>query len=179
MRLIDYFRPALQESQEVKAIQDGIQAAVDKLWADVEDCTAQLNVETATWGLSIWEEALGLPVQVERPMAFRRSRIKAKRRGHGTIKVEVVQNVAASFANGDVEVIEIPEEYLVKIHFLNTVGLPPNLSDLKSAIDEIIPAHLVVAYESDMKTWDDVEALSMTWTGAGTMTWEELRGGTL
>lgn len=179
MRLMDYFRPAFSKSQEIKAIQDGIQVAVDKMWADVEDCMAQLNVETATWGLSIWEEALGLQVQVERPMEFRRSRIKAKMRGNGTITVEVVQNIAASFANGDVEVIEIPEEYLVKIHFLNTVGLPPNLSDLKNAIEEIIPAHLEVGYESTLKTWDDVRDLSMTWAGAGAMTWEVLRGGTV
>ena len=76
MRLLDYLRPALRESREVQAIQEGFQAAVDGLWNAVEGCMAQLDVETATWGLSIWEEALGLPVEVERPMAFRRSRIK-------------------------------------------------------------------------------------------------------
>ena len=179
MKLLDYLRPALRESPEVQAIQEGFQVVVDSLWNAVEDCMAQLDVETATWGLSIWEEALGLPVEVERPMAFRRSRIIAKLRGQGTTTVTAIQNVAASFSNGEVEVTEIPEEYRIRIHFVGAIGLPPNLADLKAAIAEIIPAHLGVGYESPLKTWDDIKALSMTWDSAGAMTWEELRGGTL
>lgn len=177
MRLLDYLRPALRESPEVQAIQEGFQAAADGLWNAVDDCKAQLDVETATWGLSIWEEALGLPVEVERPMAFRRSRIKAKLRGQGTTTVAAIQNVAASFSNGEVEVTEVPKEYRIRVHFVDAIGLPPNLSDLKAAIAEIIPAHLGVGYESTIKTWNDVKHL--TWGEAAGQSWEVLRGGTL
>lgn len=179
MRLLDYLRPGLKQSPEVAALQEGFQRGIDMLWEDIENAARQLNVDTATWGLSIWENALGLPAEVERPSEFRRSRITAKLRGQGTTTVEAIQNVAASFSHGEVEVTELPAEYRVEIYFADAVGLPPNLSDLKAAIAEIIPAHLVVGYVSTLKTWNDVKALTMTWAEAGAMTWEELRGGTL
>lgn len=174
MRLLDYLRPALRESPEVQAIQEGFQAAVDGLWNAVEGCMAQLDVETATWGLSIWEEALGLPVEVERPMAFRRSRIKAKLRGQGTTTVAAIQNVAASFSNGEVEVTEIPKEYRIKVHFVGAACLPPNLGDLMAAVRETIPAHLAVEYSAKIKLWRDVKDLN--WNDVKEQNWGWLRG---
>lgn len=177
MRLIDYFRPGIRESEDVRAIQNAFQKVIDSLWGDVEDCMAQLNVETATWGLDVWDKALDLPVEIEQPMTFRRSQIIAKLRGRGTTTVEAIQNVAASFSNGIVEVIEKPMEYQVDIHFVDATGLPPNMNDLKAAIAEIIPAHFSVRYISTLKVWDDVKDL--TWVEVMGMTWEELRGGTV
>lgn len=177
MRLLEYLRPGLRESQEVQAIQAGFQGAVDQLWGTVFDCLEQLDVETASWGLEHWERALGIPVEVANPLDYRRSRVKAKLRGQGTTTAEAVRNVAASFSNGGVEVKEIPEEYRIEVRFLDAVGLPPNLEDLKAAIGEIVPAHLAVGYISTLKTWDDVK--DMTWDAARAMTWEMLRGGTL
>ncbi len=177
MTLLEYLRPGLQKSEEVQAILGGFQIGEDRLWAAVEDARAQLDVDRATWGLAIWEEALGLPVEVARPTEFRRSRIIAKLRGQGTTTAKSIRNVAASFSGGAVEVTEYPGEYRIEIRFVDAVGLPPNLSDLKAAIEEIVPAHLAVGYISTLKTWDDVK--DRTWDGVKTMTWEELRGGSL
>lgn len=177
MKLLDYLRPGLKNSLDVQAIQAGLQVSNDAKWAALEDAKAQLDIETATWGLPIWERKYGLPVEVDRPLSFRRSRVKAKMRGLGTTTAESIQNVAASFSGGEVEVTEIPEEYRVAIHFVGAIGLPPNLADLKAAIGEIIPAHLAVDYISTLKTWNDVSHI--TWAAAGTMTWEEMRGGSL
>lgn len=177
MRLLEYLRPGLRESQPVQAVQAGLQGPVDELWAAVFDCLDQLDVEKATWGLEHWERALGIPVEVDNTPDYRRSRVKAKLRGQGTTTAQAIRNVAASFSNGTVEVKEFPAEYRVEVHFVDAVGLPPNLEDLKAAIGEIIPAHLAVGYISTLKTWDDVR--DMTWANAAAMTWETLRGGTL
>lgn len=177
MRLLDYLRPALRESEEVQAILDGLQGGVEGLWNAVEAGRSQLDVERATWGLLFWEQALGLPEEAERPVEFRRNRITAKLRGQGTTTVEAVRNIAAGFSNGAVEVMEYPEEYRIAVHFVDAVGLPPNLSDLKAAIGEVLPAHLAVGYVSTLRTWDEVK--DQTWAGAGAMTWEEWRGGSL
>lgn len=177
MRLLEYLRPGLQSSPEVQDIQKGLQAAIDDLWGAADNCMAQLDVDSATWGLELWEKALGLFTEAEAPLESRRSRVKAKLRGQGTTTVESIRNVAASFANGEVEVKEFPAEYRIEIHFVGADGLPPNLNDLKAAIEEIIPAHLAVGYVSTLKTWGDVAR--MTWGDVANMTWEELRGGTL
>lgn len=177
MMLLDYLRPALRQSPEVQAILRGLQVPVETLWGDVEAAGRQLDVERATWGLAIWEEALGLPVEVGRPSEFRRSRIIAKLRGQGTTTAEAIRNIAASFSNGTVDVVEIPSEYCIEIHFVDAMGLPPNLNDLKAAIAEVIPAHLAVKYVSKLKTWNEIKHL--TWDEVKDMTWEELRGGTI
>lgn len=177
MKLLEYLRPGLRESPEVQEIQAAFQRQVDKLWEDINASIAQLDIETATWGLQLWETALGLPVEVERPVEFRRSRATAKLRGQGTTTVEAIQNVAASFSGGEVEVAECPGEYRVDIRFVDAIGLPPNLDDLKAAIAEIIPAHLETRYISTLKTWNDVK--HFTWSEVAGQTWEQLRGGTL
>lgn len=174
MRLLEYLRPALQESKEVQGLQEGLQKAVDGLWDAVESCMDQLDVESATWGLRLWEGALGLPVEVERPLAFRRSRIIAKLRGQGTTTVQAIQNVAASFSNGEVEVTEIPEEYRIKVHFVGAAALPPNLGDLMTALSEVIPAHLALEYAAEIKTWGDVQDL--VWSDGKELSWGWLRG---
>lgn len=177
MKLIDYPRSALQRSAEVQAILEGFQVGVDGARRALSAAAEQLDLNTATWGLTYWEDALGLPVEVERPAEFRRSRIVAKLRGQGTTTAESIRNIAASFSNGTVEVTEIPTEYRIEVHFVDAVGLPPNLHDLKAAIAEIVPAHLAVGYVSTLKTWDNVK--DRTWDGAQALTWEELRGGTM
>ncbi len=177
MRLLDYLRPALRESPEVRAILAGLQGGLDRAWDMLEDARAQLDVSTATWAAALWEEALGLPTEVDRPLDFRRSRVTSKLRGAGTTTVEMLRNVAESFSQGKAEVEEHPERCTFTVHFVDALGLPPNLRDLKAAIEELKPAHLAVEYEAALKTWDDTA--KTTWAGASAMTWEELRGGTV
>lgn len=120
---------------------------------------------------------MGIPVEADKSVEFRRNRVKAKLRGQGTTTVEAIHNIAASFSNGVVEVREIPGDYRVEIEFVGQVGLPPNLNDLKSAIAEVLPAHLEPWYISQLKTWGDVAA--QTWDDVAGETWESLRGGSI
>lgn len=177
MKLIEYPRQEVRASPEVQAILGGFQLGVDGVRKALADAAEQLDVQTATWGLALWEDALGLTTQAEKDTDYRRTRVLAKLRGPGTTTAEAIRNVAASFSGGAVEVVEVPAEYRIEVHFVDTVGLPPNLNDLKAAIEEIVPAHLAVGYVSTLKTWDDVSG--MTWDSVAALTWEELRGGTL
>jgi len=56
--------------------------------------------------------------------------------------VAMIQSVAESFSNGDVEVTELSERYRVGIKFVGNIGTPPNMDDLTAALREIMPAHL-------------------------------------
>lgn len=175
MRLLEYLRPELQQSPEVRAILEAWQQGVDRAGAAVNDALAQMDVNTATWGLDLWEEALGIPVEAEKELAYRRTRVVAKLRGVGTTTAETIRNVAASFSYGEVEVAELPSEYRVTVRFVGMLGLPPNLDDLKAAIGEVIPAHLEIVYITDLKVWNDVK--DKTWGEMSTLTWEQMRGG--
>ena len=91
----------------------------------------------------------------------------------GTTTKEMVKNVASSYSNGEVEVIEDTAHYRFVIRFVGMLGIPGNMADLKLTIEEIKPAHLVVEYEYIYNIWRDVEVL--TWEQAAAYTWEEIR----
>lgn len=140
--LMDYLPEGYQNSPETAAVQKAIQPELDMIWLARNDLLLQLNPNTATWGLKLWEEALGLSADPGKDLAFRRTRVVSKLRGSGTTTVAQIKNVSESFSNGEVEVEEIFSEYRVEIHFTGTIGVPPNLEDLRDALNEIMPDHL-------------------------------------
>ena len=164
-------------SPEVTELQQSLQHWADKMQSDRDDLFDQLHLRSATWGLELWERALGLETDISRPRPFRRSRIESKLRGLGTTTKALIKQVAESFSNGEVEVVEYNDEYRFDVVFTGTVGIPPNMDDLTAAIEEIKPAHLAFAYVIVYRTWDMVSHL--TWDEAGAYTWDELREGTL
>lgn len=156
MLLKNYYPSYLVKSKIFSAVLDTMQIELDNIDNIVKDIVNQCFVDTATWGLKYWEEMLGIPTDESKPYEFRRSVIKSKIRGSGTITVNLIKNVSESFSNGEVEVIEQPSIYSFTVKFVGTIGIPPNLDDLKKAIEEIKPAHLGVIYEIIYNTHDSL-----------------------
>jgi hypothetical protein len=140
--LLSYLPEYYEGSSESVLIQMAIQPEVDAAWSGRDDLLLQLDPHTATWGLDCWESALGLQTDHTRDLEFRRTRVVAKLRGQGTTTVALIQAVSESFSNGQVDVREFAPEYRLEIHFVGTIGIPPNLEDLQAALDDILPAHL-------------------------------------
>lgn len=159
--LIDLLPLFYRESYEVNQIQGGLDGETEKLKASHEDFLNQLFVNTATWGLNYWEKYLGLEVDINKPYEFRRTRILSKLRGKGTATVKMIKNVAESFTNGSVDVIEHTSTYSFEVKFIDVLGAPPNIQDLQNAIDEIKPAHLSVIYSYRYLTIAHVQSLTI------------------
>ena len=134
------------ESAETVEIENALSIQVDKMQQTRDEFMQQLNVQTATWGLSLWEEMLGVPTNESENAEYRRSRILSKLRGQGTSTKEMLENMAAGFTNGKVTIVEYPEEYRFEVHFDGTTGIPPNMEDLTAALEEVKPAHLAYRY---------------------------------
>lgn len=98
----------------------------------------------------------------------------SKLRGAGTTTAEMIEQVVASFANSDCEVIEHPEDYRFDIKFVGTIGIPPNMDDVRAAIEEIKPAHLAYQFIYLFRTWGDIK--DQTWGGIVSQTWGEIKG---
>lgn len=107
----------------------------------------QFFVSTATWGIEIWENELNLTVDASKPIEQRRSVVESKIRGAGKFSGQLVKSVAEVYDGGTVDVDFRPAEYAFTVRFIDTLGIPPNLDDLKAAIEEIKPAHMVVDYK--------------------------------
>jgi uncharacterized protein YmfQ (DUF2313 family) len=152
MALIDLLTDNYPKSPQVVGLQEAFSYYTDKLKTTKIDLFDQFHVETATWGLTAWEESLGIDADVSASKDFRRERICAKLRGTGTITKAMIEQTAAAYSNGEVEVIEDTANNSFKIKFVGTKGLPPNMADLTLTIEEIKPAHLSYAFEYVYRT---------------------------
>lgn len=144
--LIDLISPLYANSAEMCEIQLAIEGQYNALSDAVDNLGNQLYINSATDELAGWEQFYGVETDITAPIEYRRTKIIAKIRGSGTSTVEMIKNVAESFANGEVDVTEQSDQYVVTITFVSTKGAPPNIDDLKRAIEDVIPAHLSINY---------------------------------
>ena len=175
MSLIDLVPSYHKSSKYTADILQAMDRQTEKLLNAKDDLLAQLNVRTATWGLELWEKALGIQIDATKPYPFRRSRIESKLRAQGITTKIMIKNVAESFSNGVVDIIEHPELYLFDVKFIGTLGIPPNMDDLSAAIEEIKPAHLAYRYIYTYFTWDMAETYGYSWDEweSKNLTWNE------
>ncbi|MEK5477269.1 YmfQ family protein [Paenibacillus sp. FSL R5-0407] len=122
-------------------------AELDAFYGTLNETLDQFFVRTATWGLDRWESELGIATDQTKPLEQRRSLVESKLRGAGQFSGRLVKNVAEAYDGGTVDVTFQPAEWSFTIKFVDTIGVPPNLDDLKAVIEEIKPAHLAVEYE--------------------------------
>lgn len=177
MELIDLLPDYYANSSEVVSLQGAYQHWTDALKAARDDLFAQLNVASATWGLKQWETALGLKTEVSKSYEYRRTRIMSKLRGQGTSTKKMIQNVAESFSNGEVSIIEYNSESRFEVKFTGTIGVPHNMDDLTAAIEEIKPTHLMYSYVYIFRT--NAELRGYTHAKLEGYTYATLREGTI
>ena len=133
-------------SSEVSKIQAGIEGQIEALWQSKEDLMLQCNVNTATWGIVLWERMYGIASNNLLGIEQRKEQIKSRMRGVGTVTTKMIKNVAEAYSQGEVEVLEQVGQYVLTIRFINTYGVPANVKDMMESINRIKPAHLVAQY---------------------------------
>jgi hypothetical protein len=157
--------------QEIYNVQGG---ELDSLNNAVNDILNQCFIDSATWGLNYWESFAGIITDETKPYEYRRSVVKSKVRGYGTVNIGLIESVAESYANGQVQITEHNDLYSFDVKFISTVGQPPNLSDLQNAIEIIKPAHLAVTYTFIYNTYQILHGFTNTHLQA--YTHAQLRG---
>lgn len=109
------------------------------------DFAKQFHPQTATWGLGVWEEELGLPTDLTVDMELRRAKVMAKLLGASPMTVANTNKLVNLFTDdGRAYVNELPSE--------GTIGIiiPSNqvyMDDLRNALDEMLPAHLTYFFQ--------------------------------
>ncbi|MGC4378411.1 YmfQ family protein [Fictibacillus sp. Mic-4] len=166
-----------EEIREANTIIDVESMAIEQLNSDIQDVLNQFFVDTATWGLANWESLCGIPTDESKPYDQRRSVIKSKIRGIGTVTVSLIKNVAESYANGGVTVTEDSENYTIKVKFVGKLGIPPNIDDIKNVLREIIPAHLVITYEFTFLTYDQAKVQFASYDAMLAKTYDDVLNG--
>ena len=143
-----------QDSPQVSELERVLGEQAGALRVSESDTLAQLWVDTATWGLDLWEQALGLPAGRTMEETRRRARVLAKVKGTGSTTVERLMGIAAAFSTSAVEIVERFDQYRFEIWYTETIGPIQSPEDLAAIVNELKPAHLAweVKYREETRT---------------------------
>ncbi|CAM4454997.1 putative phage tail protein [Paenibacillus xylanexedens] len=159
--LMTLLPPLYENVLEMQLLTETEGVELDKLTVGLESVLDQFYPESATWALERYERDLQIPTNQAKPDDQRRSVIISKMRGSGKVSGSMLKNVAQAYESGGIDVSVDSGEYRILIRFIDTWGLPPNLDDLKSAIEDIKPAHMTVEYRLRYLTIVEVESMTL------------------
>lgn len=159
--MFSYLPGYYESSRVMQSDMDAKGTELDEFYKALDETLDQFFVRTATWGLDRWEQELGLTTELAKPIEQRRALVESKLRGAGQFSGRLVKNVAEAYDGGTVDVSFLPAEWSFTIKFVDTIGVPPNLDDLKMVIEEIKPAHLKVEYEFSYLLIRDIHGVMM------------------
>lgn len=150
-----------KESVNTKEV-NVISKSLDEVQNDLDSLEKELFIQTAEGiGLRREEEIYQIESDTNKPIDHRRSYVKSLMVSDDIPIPDLVKRVAESYVNGQVEVIEVFNEYLVIIKFVGNYGIPPNLEDCKKALRETIHGHLGIVYEFMYLLIKDIELMTL------------------
>ena len=163
-----------RKSKAMNDLVHSIENEFERLKAETTLTENQFFVILSDRDIKNHEEDVGLVPDASADIETRRGRVLSKLRGTGTVTKTMMKNVAASFVNGDIEIIEYPSEYCFAVKFTSKTGVPYNIADIQAMIEEIKPAHLAVEYIFTDRLWQDVLDELGTWQTVNNYTWQEV-----
>ena len=158
----------------MQEIMHSIEDEFENLKSEITLTENQFFVILSDENIANHERDVGITPELSADIETRRGRVMSKLRGTGTVTKTMMKNVAASFVNGDIEIIEYPSEYCFAVKFTSRTGIPYNIADIQAMIEEIKPAHLAVEYIFTYKLWQDIMGILNNWKTVNTYTWELL-----
>ena len=170
----EYLPSYYRKSKVMNQLMDSLESEYERLKQEVRLTENQFFVLLADKNISKHEADVGITPDPSADLETRRGRILSKLRGTGTVTKTMMKNVAASFVNGEIEIVEYASEYLFAVKFMSKQGIPYNLADIQKVIEDIKPAHLAVEYIFTYRLWQDVLNTLSDWDETRSYTWENL-----
>ena len=141
--------PAFSETQRVLSWEH------ERYRLKVIDFAKQFHPQTATWGLNVWEEELGLPTDLSLDLELRRAKVMAKLLGASPMTVANTNTLINLFTDdGKAYVDELPEDGTLKIIIPSKNAY---IDEMRESLDEMLPAHLVYDFRHIIEIGDDDE----------------------
>ena len=163
-----------KNSKVMHDVLDSLEIELERL--KKETCLTEdaFFVLLSDYTISRHELDVGLSADTLADLETRRSRILSRLRGTGTVTKTMIKNVTGSFVNGEIEIMEYADQYMFAVKFISKKGVPYNLNDIKSVIEEIKPAHLAVEFIFTYRLWQDVLEKLSDWQTVSQNTWDWL-----
>lgn len=169
-KMPSYYR----KSKVMNELISSIEQEFERLKQQVNLTENQFFVLLADENLQMHEQDVGIVTDHSADLDTRRGRVLSRLRGTGTVTKTMMKNVAASFINGEIEIVEYPSQYCFAVKFTSKKGIPYNIEDIKAMVEEIKPAHLAVQYIFTYKLWQDIMGAFENWEATKVYSWEYL-----
>jgi hypothetical protein len=156
--LKSYLAAIVTDSTIFSQILNSENIEFNNLYNGMDDIELQFDVNTATWGIDYYEKELNIITDYTKDLNYRRSVIKSKWRSDGKLDSDLIKRVCDSFSNGNVQVTY---DGIIHVKFTSVIGTPPNMSDLKNAVEQIKPAFILLEYLYSYLLIQDVNVMTI------------------
>lgn len=146
MNLTDKVPPSWRSSPELAEIHRVIGLELERAREARDLALAQLDIETATVGLSVWEWAVGITTDLSQSLDLRRSKVKAKLQGLGVTTAEVICAIVERFTGGLATLQEGVAKHTFRVTVEGILNQPESMSAMLHSVAEVKPAHLAHEY---------------------------------
>lgn len=131
--------PIYEQNEIIKSIFEAIGSEADNSIELADDILLQFFPQTATWGLDIWEQRLGLVTNYNETIERRRGMVLAKLQSNYSITPERMAYVIKSYTGVDTLIIEDVSPYVFRVEM---AAKDVKLSVFTDIINKIKPSHL-------------------------------------
>lgn len=154
----------------LQAAYEQLTAERRALWADI---LSQCNLDTATWGLALWEDRLSLTPPATLDDEGRRELIRTRLRGGGPVNAAYLSQLASAIVGQPVRATEHNPEAWLELTW-NHPGYPSAYAALMAEILRLIPAHVEPVLVPYWARWRDLHAGQVTMGQLDRMTWAQV-----
>ena len=138
--ILQYLPAFLSESRHFKSANDADSQEHESIRLDLQDLLNQCYVDTATWGLAIWEDLVGI-TSPARGYAARRAAVKARLQAAYSVTLDFVTALVNQYVvNNSAVVVDVPSDYRIDIMVHD--GQVLSWEDMLRALRIWLPAHI-------------------------------------
>ena len=167
--MIDRLPAYYSKSKTLKDFYNVVQTILDKVSEDISDEDKRLFI-TTTDSFLLHEKDVGLS-EITADNETKRARVIARLQGNNLLTKSELEQLILMYDRTGCIITEDYKNYTVAVKFSGRKGVPYNFEQIKSAVDEVKPAHLQVNYEFQSNTWSEVQKKLGTWGNAKIFTW--------
>ena len=140
VNILDYLPRFLGIDPNFHATNHADSKEHDRIRLLLQDLLDQVYVDTATWGLPLWESLVEITVRND-ALDWRRNEVKAKLRAAQSVTQPFLQAVVEMLVAGQsVRVIDVPTDYRLDIELCD--GVVRSWQRLDQALRMWVPAHI-------------------------------------
>ncbi|MCC0680416.1 YmfQ family protein [Clostridioides sp. ES-S-0005-03] len=136
-----------EQSIIMQSLYEAIGSEFDNLELLNKEIELQLFPQSATWGLSFWENRVGLATNLDEAIETRRRKVIAKLQSKYIMTPKRMSMILQSYTGANIKINENISPYTFGVELTSTQGFPRDLEDLYKRVNVIKPSHLSVSYK--------------------------------